>query len=249
MIETHQHDNIVEIRLARPPVNALDPAMIEALRESLSQQLANGNRAVVLSGAPGLFSAGLDIPALMRLDRDQLRQFWVSLFGLLEDLAEYPVPVAAAITGHSPAGGTVLALFCDYRVMARGEFQVGLNEVQVGLVVPSVIHQALARLIGRYPAERHLVAGQLIHPEAACHVGLVDELAEPDDTVQRAIDWCRNHLQLPALAMNETRRMVRSDLGALFADPDNLDVDAFCDHWFRDETQQALQQMVARLSK
>jgi len=249
MIETHPHDDIAEIRLARPPVNALDPAMIEALRESLSGQLADGHRAVVLSGASGLFSAGLDIPALIRLDRDQLRQFWVSLFGLLEDLAQYPIPVAAAITGHSPAGGTVLALFCDYRVMARGEFQVGLNEVQVGLVVPGVIHKALARLIGRYPAERHLVAGQLIHPEAAHHIGLVDELAEPDGTVERAVDWCRYHLQLPTLAMNETRRLVRADLAGLFADPENLDVDAFCDHWFRDETQQALQQLVARLGR
>ena len=249
MIENQWHGEIAELRLARPPVNALDPGLVGALREALQARVSEGARAVVLSGGPGLFSAGLDVPALIRLDRAQMHDFWSGFFGLLEDVAACPVPIVAALTGHSPAGGTVVALFCDYRVLARGDFGVGLNEVAVGLVVPGVIRRALARQIGAYAAERHLVAGQLLDPETALARGLVDELADPGATVERALEWCRAHLALPPPALHETRRLARRDLVELFADPDNVDVGRFCDHWFRDETQQALQQLVARLGK
>lgn len=243
------HHGIAELRLAHPPVNALGPELVDALRGALADRVAADARAVVLSGSPGLFSAGLDVPALMPLDRSQMSAFWSGFFGLLEDVARCPVPVVAAMTGHSPAGGTVLALFCDYRILARGPFEVGLNEVQVGLVVPGVIRKALARQIGAYPAERHLVAGRLIDPEAALAIGLVDELCEPAATVERAIAWCDRHLELPALALHETRRLARSDLVDLFDDGDNVDIGQFCDHWFRDETRAVLMQLVRRLGK
>jgi enoyl-CoA hydratase/carnithine racemase len=118
------------------------------LRRAIVQAPEDGAAALVLSGSPGLFSAGLDIPVLLQLDRDAMRTFWHGFFGLCAALARSPIPVAAAVTGHSPAGGAVLALFCDYRVMARGEYRIGLNEVQVGLTVPDCIQAALRRLVG-----------------------------------------------------------------------------------------------------
>ncbi len=250
MLQTMSHaDGVVELRLARPPVNALNPGLVKALDQALADAVENGARAVVLSGSPGLFSAGLDVPELLGLDGDGMRSFWRSFFGLLARIARADVPVVAALTGHSPAGGTVLALFADYRVQARGEFRLGLNEVQVGLVVPPVIHQALARLIGRYPAERHLVAGQMIPAGDALELGLVDELVEPDQVIERAIDWCRFHLNLPAHAMGATRQLCRADLAALFANPEALDIEAFVAGWFSEPTQRTLRQLVERLRK
>jgi len=250
MLDIINHDGgIRELRLARPPVNALNPEMIDTLTEALRSATGDGTRAVVLSGAPGLFSAGLDVPELLRLDRDGMIRFWNSLFGLLEMLARSPIPVVAAMTGHSPAGGTVIALFCDYRVMARGDFRLGLNEVQVGLVVPPVIHAALARLLGPYKAERHLVAGEMITAQAAGELGLVDEQVEPEDVVPRALDWCRAHLSTPRHAMLATRELCRADLAALFDRPDATKTDAFADFWFRDDTQATLKAMVERLKE
>lgn len=250
MLEIDNHDSeIRELRLARPPVNALDPEMVETLLEAVRGAQTDGTRAIVLSGREGLFSAGLDLPALLRLDRAGIEAFWQSLFGLLEALARSPIPVASALTGHSPAGGTVIALFGDYRILARGDFRLGLNEVQVGLVVPPVIRHALARLIGPYPAERHLVAGQMISPDRALAIGLVDELVDPDQVVARAVDWCRAHLALPQHAMRATRVLCRADLGALFDDAESLDTKRFADFWFSDDTQAALKATVARLKK
>ena len=247
-IENH-HNEIRELRLNRPPVNALDPEMVETLLEAVRGAQTDGTRALVLSGREGLFSAGLDLPALMRLDRPGMISFWESLFGLLETIARSPIPVASAMTGHSPAGGTVIALFGDYRVMAAGDFRLGLNEVQVGLVVPPVIRHALARLLGPYPAERHLVAGQMVSADRALEIGLVDELVEPGQVGQRAIDWCRAHLALPQHAMTATRALCRADLGALFDDDKALDAEGFADVWFSDDTQAALKATIERMQK
>ena len=248
MLDIRNHDNkIRELRLARPPVNALDPEMVDTLLEAVRSAQTDGTRALVLSGSPGLFSAGLDLPVLLQLDRDGMIGFWNHLFGLLEALARSPIPVASAITGHSPAGGTVIALFTDYRVMARGDYKLGLNEVQVGLVVPPVIHQALVRLIGAYPAERHLVAGQMISVERALEIGLVDEIQPDDEVVTRAVDWCRAHLALPQHSMLATRALCRADLGGLFDDPKALDADGFAEFWFREDTQATLKAVVEKM--
>ncbi|NDY96867.1 enoyl-CoA hydratase/isomerase family protein [Wenzhouxiangella limi] len=250
MLETISHDHdVVEIRLDRPPVNALNPALVQALDAAMEEHTRAGAQALVLSGRPGLFSAGLDVPELLTLDEDGMRAFWRDLFALLERVAASPVPVVAALTGHSPAGGTVIALYADYRVQAEGDFRLGLNEVQVGLVVPPVIHQALVRLIGPYPAERHLVAGEMIPAGDALALGLVDEVVAAEQVVDTAVAWCQRHLALPRHAMQATRALCRADLAQSFADARALDVDGFVRGWFSEETQATMQALVERLKK
>jgi enoyl-CoA hydratase/carnithine racemase len=247
MLESIRHDDVLELRLARPPANALDPALVRSLREAVQRAPATGARAIVLSGRPGLFSAGLDVPALLALDGAAMRAFWGEFNGLMAAIGRSPLPIAAAIGGHSPAGGAVLALFCDWRVMARGPYRIGLNEVQVGLSVPWVIQFALRRLLGAHRAERLLVAGAMIESEEAHRVGFVDELADPEAVVARAIEWCRAHLALPPEAMAETRRLARADLHDALDAAQRTDDEAFLARWFSDETQTTLKALVARL--
>ncbi|MEM7054758.1 MAG: enoyl-CoA hydratase/isomerase family protein [Pseudomonadota bacterium] len=250
MLQIKDHpDGIREIRLTRPPVNALNPELMGELLQTLQASVEAGTQAIVISGKPGLFSAGLDVPELLMLDANGMRAFWTDMFGVLEALARSPIPVATALTGHSPAGGTVIALFTDYRIQAAGNHKLGLNEVQVGLVVPPVIHRALVRLIGAYPAERHLVAGQMIGPDDALAIGLVDEVVAEDQVVTRAIEWCRFHLNLPRHSMQATRTICRADLAKLFDDPDALSLDAFVEGWFQPTTQASLHELVRNLKK
>ena len=202
MLDTIRHDCIVELRLARPPVNALDPGLVEALRAAIETAPAQGARGLVLSGRPGMYSGGLDVPVLLQLPRDELMKFLYDFFGLCGMIACSPIPIVAAITGHSPAGGAVLSIFCDYRVMARSAdpakpYRIGLNEVQVGLSVPACIQSGLQRLVGTFRAERLMVAGTMLEAEAALNVGFVDELAEVDHVVPRAIAWLQDLLKLP----------------------------------------------------
>ncbi len=247
MLDLIRHDDILELRLARPPVNALDAGLIRALRDAIEAAPRDGARGLILSGRSGMFSGGLDVPSLLQLDRAGMAQVWRDLFGTCAALARSPIPTVAAITGHSPAGGAVLSIFCDYRIMARGAYRIGLNEVQVGLTVPEPIQRGLRRLVGSYRAERLMVAGAMLDSEQALAVGFVDELVDVDHVTARAQLWLRELLAFPPLAMSQTRRIARADLADSFDEATIFNVDAYVDGWFGDESQHVLQALVAKL--
>lgn len=248
MLEIIDHGTIREIRLERPPANALNPELTAALTAALAEA-GQAAEAVIVSGRPGMFSAGLDVPQLLGLEHAAMTEFWRDFTELLYRIASMPVPTVFALTGHAPAGGIVMALFGDYRIMPRGGFKTGFNEAQVGLVVPPQVHRALVRLIGAHTAERILVCGEIMQADRALEIGLVDELVDgPDDAVPRAIAWCRALLELPRSAMLLSRAMARADLREIFEDTDIKDVSKFIDVWFDDATQTILRKLAERLA-
>ena len=247
MLERIDHGAVHEIRLARPPVNALDPTLVVALERALADA-ANDARAIVLSGQPGMFSAGLDMKALIALDRDAMSAFWMDFHALLKRLATSSVPVVAAITGHSPAGGAVMAIFCDARVAAAGDFKLGLNEVQVGMTLPPIIHTGLVRLVGPRVAERLAVHGALVGPDEAFAIGLVDDVVAPEDVVACAIERAQAYGKLPPKAMAETRALCRADLAAAFDAVAGGFADTMNAGWFGEETQATMRAVLAQLA-
>ena len=254
MIEIHEHGPIAEIRLQRPPVNAMNMAFLEAVIDAHKKTVRNKSQAIVISGKEGLFSAGLDVPELLQQSRNAMTVFWDRFFTMNMTLLRSPVPVIAAITGHAPAGGAVLAIHCDYRVAARGDFRMGLNEVQVGLAVPLPVLRVLETVVGSRTAARLAMTGELLGMEQALQAGLVDELVEPDQVIARAIEYAGTLTRLPQHAMNQTRLNSRNALIAEAhgghgsgIDPDAIR--AMAEHWFSDETQAALQALVASLRK
>lgn len=248
-VATTDHGAIRDIRLSRAPVNALNPELCVALRTAIADAVAQGVQGLVLSGGPKVFSAGLDVPHLLTLQtRSELIAAWETFFGAARALAECPIPVVAAIAGHAPAGGCVLALCCDYRVMASGAFRIGLNETQVGLVAPEGIQRLMRRVVGAYRAERLLVAGELVDADRALAIGLVDELADVDLVATRARVWLEQLLQLPRTPMLTTRALARADLVAALR-PELIQLDRFIDAWNEPDTQAGLRALVAKLGK
>lgn len=255
LIEIAAHGDIREIRLARPPVNALNTELCRALIAALNSAMSEGVLGIVLSGNEKIFSAGMDVPYLMSLgeDRHALMDSWQAFFGAARTLAESRIPVVAAMAGHAPAGGCVLALCCDYRIMACSvdparPFAIGLNETQVGLVVPEGIQRLLRRVVGTYRAERLLVAGEMVPAERALEIGLVDELVDQSDVATRAVTWLQDLIRLPHHPMLQTRAIARRDLVEAMS-PDLIQLDRFIDAWHAPDTQAALQALLVKLKK
>lgn len=247
MLKIINHGKVREIRLARPPVNALNLEFVKLLTQSLRAAATECN-AVVISGQDGLFSAGLDVVELIQLERAGMYDFWAAFFELLETVASSSIPVAAAITGHSPAGGAVICLLCDYRVMSRGEYQIGLNETRVGLIIPPVLHNAMARLTGPRIAEQMLVAGAMVDSQEAFKIGLVDALESGyEATITNAIQWCENLLSLPQHSMLGNRAIARAHFKQEFANHTGDSIASFVDTWFSDETQAVMQALITKL--
>ena len=197
-----------------------------------------------------MFSAGLDVPFLLSLgeDRAALLSAWSAFFDAARALVESPVPVAAALAGHAPAGGCVLALCCDYRVMADGPYRIGLNETQVGLVAPEGIQYLMRRVVGLHRAERLLVGGEMVDSAQAHAFGLVDELAAIDDVATRARLWLEGLVALPREPMLRTRAIARADAVAAMQ-PERIQLERFIDAWTAPDTQKGLKALIARLGK
>lgn len=250
MLEIHDHGAVRELRLARPPANALTRELLDALRSAVEEAPGSGARALVLSGRPGMFSAGLDVPQLLAADHPTVVATFTRLIELCHSITRSPLPVACAVTGHSPAGGAVMALFCDYRVMAEGSYRIGLNEVQVGISVPELLFVALSRWVGGRVAEDLLVHGRLVEGAEALELGLVDELAPAEEVVGRAVRWCEGLLSLPSRSVRETRMACRAEiLRALEGHALEDAITRLVGSWGSDETQTAMRAIVARLAE
>ena len=247
MLERIDHGPVRELRLAHPPANALSPALIAALGDAIRAAPGEGARALFLSGHEGMFSAGLDVPAFLALDRAGLGRTWEDFFALMETMASSPIPLAAAITGHSPAGGCVLAFFCEWRVMADGPFRIGLNEVAVGVRIPPPIHAAARHVLGSRGAERICTSAELFEVDDALRLGLIDEVAPPDEVVPRALAWCERMIALPPAALRKTRMVARRELIEVCAAMDAAARERFLDDWFAEETQAVFRGLAEKL--
>ena len=249
MLEVTEHDGIRELKLARPPVNALNAELLRTLTEAI--KAAAKDAAIVITGQPGLFSAGLDVRGLLELDREGVTNVFVELWRTQHAIAHSAVPVIFGLTGHSPAGGTVMAIHGDYRVMAQGDFRLGLNEVQVGLLPGAPIHGAFRRLVGGH-ASQLLTRGALIDPVTAMRVGLVDEICEASQVATRALEVAREMCALPRDPMLKTRVLARRDLMDLFGNPGHAMMKERefaalgADLWFVPATQERLRKMFAK---
>ena len=210
------HKNLIcLITIDRPPVNALDLSLLEKLVEAISQAGTQRAQALILSGAPGRFCAGLDTKKLATATTGERAKIMSSLSKLLATVANCPVPIAAAITGHCLGGGAALAALCDYRVMASGDYKIGVPEVTLGIQIPKKVHRLLARLVGARLAQRLCMEGILFDPEQARRTNLVDVLIEPDSVTGAAIDWCERILSLPQEAMLAIRSQAREEIRSL----------------------------------
>ncbi|MDR1076941.1 MAG: enoyl-CoA hydratase/isomerase family protein [Xanthomonadaceae bacterium] len=255
LVQIIDHGPIRELKMSRPPVNAIDDQLSQDLITGVAQAVADGARGIVLSGTERVFSAGMDVPYLLSHGNDlaALSRSWNLFFDAARALAHSPVPVAVSMGGHSPAGGCVLALCCDYRVMARSAdparpYAIGLNEVQVGLPVPEGVQRLLRRTVGARTAERLLIGGGMVPTEQALKIGLIDELADGPEVTARAVAWLQSLLKLPSAPMLYTRAVGRADLLEALR-PEILQLEAAIDMWHSPDAQAGLHALATRLGK
>ena len=175
------------IRMDDGKANAMDAAFFAALDRAMDEAEASGCRGLVFAGRPGFFSGGLNVKTLPTLDPAQLKELHRAFAHTMARASLLPVPTAAACAGHAVAGGFILALACDLRLVEEGPFRLQMNEVLIGIPLPSWVLAIIQPVI---PPPRHaevLLHGQAYAPKEAVASGLFDELAAPgSDLVARA---------------------------------------------------------------
>jgi enoyl-CoA hydratase len=210
MIEWEDRDEVAILRMARgTKANALNVDLVAALAAALDRLDHAPARAGVLTGQGNVFCAGVDLPAVVEGGPAYVRQFVPLLARCFERLATFPKPLVAAVNGHAIAGGGILLLGCDQRLLARGTGRVGLTEILVGVQFP-----AWALEIARFatPPQHFptlICTGRTWPPEEALARGLVDELVEPDRLLERACAVTAEMAAIPAAVFTATKLAVR----------------------------------------
>jgi enoyl-CoA hydratase len=238
-------DDIAVLRMNAGKANAMDRAFLERLGALLDQCRDAG--AVIITGYDRFFSAGLALPALIDLDRPAMADF-IDLFSqTMARVYTLRMPVVAAINGHALAGGCVLALQTDRRIIVDDGIKLGLNEVQLGIGLPALVIETLRAEVPPTSLGPLAREGRVVMPHEALALDLVHALAQTDDLEARAIDIARSLMRLPPAAYAQVKAALHAPvLRAIEATRAEIDA-AWLDTWFSPDAQTRLRAAVTRL--
>lgn len=240
---------ILVITLAHGKANAIGWKMVEELAGAVNQAVSDSAiRGVVLaSSSPRFFSAGFDVAEVFGYDRPKMSEFFGNFIDLYEGLNRLPKPVVAAISGHAYAGGAVLGLTADYRVMAEGDYGFALNEINLGVAIPRGFIRMAIDAVGRRNASEIVLTGKSISPEQALEMGLAAAVVKPILLLDRALEMARDLGSRPAGAFGKIKTGLRTLAGSGPGTSDRDELDHFLDGWFSPEAEERKQSLIQSL--
>ncbi|WP_320776996.1 enoyl-CoA hydratase/isomerase family protein [Streptomyces sp. CRN 30] len=205
-------EGVGTLRLDRPPMNALDIATQDRLKE-LAEEAARRDdvRAVVLHGNEKVFAAGADIKEMQAMDHAAMVARSRTLQDSFSAVARIPKPVVAAVNGYALGGGCELALCADHRVAAENA-RLGQPEIKLGLIPGAGGTQRLARLIGPSKAKDLVFTGRVVDAAEALALGLVDRVVPAGEVYARAHAWAAELARGPALALRAAKEAIDAGL-------------------------------------
>ncbi|MGO9490254.1 MAG: enoyl-CoA hydratase/isomerase family protein [Solirubrobacteraceae bacterium] len=208
-----QTNGVALLTVDRPPANAMDLALLEEIVASVQRLADEPPRALVLAGRAGFFSAGVDLKLEPTYGPEDRRRLVAAINAMALGVYELPFPVVGAITGHAVAGGLVLALCTDLRV-ASSSGRYGLTEVQVGIAYPQAAIGVVRAELAPHATRRLALGAELSSAGECLHLGVFDELAEPDEVLPRALELATGLAAFPPEVYARTKRELRSDTAA-----------------------------------
>ena len=209
---SRERDGVALIHLNRPPANSYDRAFLDGLNAAVDEVRWDGDLhgAVLVSDlAPRFFSAGADITNFKNSTQQQRVMTVLHAQEILLKIEHTPKIFVAAVSGHALGGGLEIALACDFRFAAEGEYRLGLPEVTLGLLPGNGGTQRLARLVGRTRALDMMITNQQVNAARAMEIGLVERLFPPDELVESAVDYLAALAKGPTLAIGNIKIATR----------------------------------------
>ncbi|MCA9074538.1 MAG: crotonase/enoyl-CoA hydratase family protein [Planctomycetaceae bacterium] len=196
LVTVQQEGNIAVLTVDDGKVNVFSQAMAERLQQCFAE-IDPSIGAVVVTGRPGVFSAGFDLKTIGSGDLQATVDMVSSTVRMTMEVLSFPRPVIGVATGHCVAMGALFLMATDYRIGARGDFRIGLNEVMDGLALP-IFAVELPRF--RLPVT-NLIAGtlhsSLCTPDEAVTAGFLEEAVSPHELMETAMMRAAELARLP----------------------------------------------------
>jgi enoyl-CoA hydratase/carnithine racemase len=234
---------IVTVKLSRGKVNAINETVVDEMTGCL-QDLAGdaGVKAVILTGTGKFFTFGFDIPEFLSYPKESFIRYLTKFTDLYAYLFLYPKPVIAALNGHTIAGGCMLAIACDYRIMVSGKAKIALNEINFGSSLFAGSVDIVKLLLGQREAEKAVYNGTMYSAEEAHRIGLIDQISSEADLEAEAKRIAGQYAEKDGVAFESIKRLLRGPTSELILKREKDSILEFVDIWYSESTWKNLQE-------
>ncbi|XP_051877931.1 enoyl-CoA delta isomerase 1, mitochondrial [Pristis pectinata] len=251
-VELDNNTGVAVIKMKKPPVNSLSLEFLTEFAISMEKlEMDRECRGVILtSSIPNVFSAGLDINEMYGKSPEHTGEFWRAVQEMWLKLYGSNLVTIAAINGASPAGGCLMAMACDYRIMADNpKYGIGLNETKLGIFAPFWFKDTMTSTIGKRATEHSLQLGLLYSAPEALKIGLVDHLVPQDKIMSTALSIMSEWLTIPDHARQITKAMMRKPTLDRLLTQRESDIQSFVNFIGKDSIQKSLEMYMEMLKQ
>jgi enoyl-CoA hydratase/carnithine racemase len=246
--EIERHGNVAVLRLNNGVTNPIDLDFVNLISDVLLDVKKDEKvtSLVLASGNDKFFSIGFNIPELYDLERKDFGTFYRAFNKLSLDIYTFPKPTIAALTGHAIAGGCVLAICCDHRIIADGRKLMGVNEVKLGVPVPYPAYVMLEQLVGPRNAYKISSTGDFFEPEKALELGMVDNVLPVNEVMKAALEKVGSLGAMPRNAFEVIKQNSVEDVSAKITEREDEMERKFIDCWYSDGTRALLKEAMKK---
>ncbi|XP_037647815.1 enoyl-CoA delta isomerase 1, mitochondrial-like [Sebastes umbrosus] len=251
-VDFDQSTGVAVMRMQSPPVNSLSLDFLTEFCIGVEKlEMDKKCRGLILtSSQPKVFSAGLDIMEMYGNSPERCGEFWRAVQEMWLKLYSSNMVTIAAINGSSPAGGCLMSLTCDYRIMADSpRYSIGLNETQLGIVAPFWFKDTMTNTVGHRNTELALQLGLLYNPSEALKIGMVDQVVPEDQVLTTAQQAMTKWLAIPDHARQITKSMMRKPTIDKLTSNREDDIKYFVQFITKDSIQKSLGMYMEMLKK
>ena len=238
---------LATVRLDREHGNAINDDLVTGLMSACHEIGPDPKiRGILLAAGGKLFCPGLDLQELVALDRRAMGRFMIRFRDVLLDLYTLPKPMVAALSGAALAGGCIISLTADWRILRRGSL-IGLNEIKVGVPLPFGVSRILRDSVHRPRMEEVALLGRNYTNEDAMATGLVQELHEEAGFEAHSLMRLEEFASKDLRAFAATKKYLRSSIASQIEGEDQKHQKEWLDCWFSTDTRRRIDQIVAQL--
>ncbi len=241
-VKVEINEGIAMVVLNRGKVNALNGEVVDELRENFKALETDQEiKAIVLTGAGKFFSFGFDIPEFLSYSKEAFTNYLINFTDFYTYLFLYPKPVVAALNGHTIAGGCMLALACDRRIMVDGKSKIALNEIAFGSSVFAGSTEMLRFWIGSANASEVLYSGAMYSAKEAYRIGLVNAVLPEQNLMVQSTEIASDLAQKHRAAFASIKALLRKPIAEDMQTRELESIREFVDIWYAEPTWTNLQ--------
>jgi 3,2-trans-enoyl-CoA isomerase len=199
-------------------------------------------KAVIITGAGKFFSFGFDIPEFLRYTKVDFVRYLTKFTDFYTFLFLYPKPVVAALNGHTIAGGCMIAIACDYRIMVSGKAKIALNEINFGSSLFAGSVEMMKLLLGQRKAEEAAYSGAMYAAEEAYQRGLIDRISTEEALESDARNVALMYASRDGVAFKSIKNLLRKSAAEDMRRRERDSIREFVDIWYSESTWKTLQE-------